>query len=67
MEGTLRRFNYLNETERKMAFEYRQHEVRVTGKVVIDHLLMMMQVPFMLLNVPEMERVVRKWTVCDVV
>jgi hypothetical protein len=28
MEGTLRRFNYLNETERKMAFEYRQHEVR---------------------------------------
>jgi hypothetical protein len=60
MEGSIVRFDYNNVTERKIAYLYRQHEVSLMVCVGESE---QRQVPFMVYNVPEVDAVVRKWTV----
>jgi hypothetical protein len=61
MEGSIVRFDYSNATERKIAYLYRQHEVSLMVCVGETEPI---QVPFVVYNVPDIDAVVKRWTVC---
>ena len=59
VKGSVPRFDFANETDRQLALAYRQHEVGAAWRQLND----VHQVPFVVLNVPDIATAAEGWTV----